>query len=133
MHKAGASKDGGVPRRRSRTRLEDQLARYEELAAELSRIGLIARGSLALRSHRCGKTGCCCTGDPARLHGPYWHLTSKVNGKTMNRRLSEEEAGRYKEWIANDRRLRALVDEMHSVAQEVIALTLGEQNDAPKV
>jgi hypothetical protein len=50
--------------------------------------------------------------DPLKLHGPYWHLTAKVEGKTVNRRLDEREASLYTEWIDNDRKARALLSEM---------------------
>ena len=95
-------KDGVVARRSSRS-LAEATARYEALAAQLVTVGVIASGSHALRSHRCGKANCACTADPPRLHGPYWHYTAKVAGKTVNRRLRETEASAYHQWIANDR------------------------------
>ena len=107
--------------------VEEHLAacevRYREVAAQLSGIGLIASGSLARRSHRCGRPNCACQADPPRPHGPYWHWTAKVAGKTVNRRLSDEEAVLYQEWIANDRRLRSLVDELRRIAREAIELS----------
>ncbi|MGC8626971.1 MAG: DUF6788 family protein [Acidimicrobiales bacterium] len=93
----------------------------------------VASGSLALRSQRCGKASCACGGDPPRLHGPYWHPTTKVDGKTVNRRLSEAEARRYQEWTGNDRRLRELVAELRTAAREVIELTLAEAKAASRV
>ena len=76
------------------------------LAGHLARIGYIASGSVALRYNRCGKTNCACHGDPPRLHGPYWHFTAKIDGKTVNKRLSDREAQLYQQWIANDRNAR---------------------------
>jgi hypothetical protein len=35
--------------------------------------------------------------------------TAKVNGKTVNRRLTQSEAELYQEWIDNDRRQRAII------------------------
>jgi hypothetical protein len=119
-------KDGAMARARPRSRLATRMARYERLSVELTKVGIIASGSLALRSHRCGKANCACMANPPRLHGPYWHLTTKVAGKTVNRRLTEAEAAEYQEWIANDRRLRSLIDELRTVAQEVIELTLAD-------
>jgi hypothetical protein len=100
--------------------------RYRTLAAELAEIGYIASGSLASRYNSCGKPNCACHGDPPAKHGPYWHFTAKVGGKTVNRRLSEREAAAYSEWIANDRRLRALVEELRAVAHEAIELILAD-------
>lgn len=114
-------------------KLQASAARYAALANQLARVGIVASGSLALRSHRSGKENCACGGDPPRLHGPYWHLTTKVDGKTVNRRLSESEARRYQEWIGNDRRLRELIAELRTAAQEVIELTLSEAKAASEV
>lgn len=104
--------------------------RYRDLARQLSEIGWIASGSLALRADRCGKPNCACASDPARRHGPYWHLTAKVDGKTVNKRLSEHEAHLYQHWIANDRAVRAVLAEMRAVAAEAQAIILADQ--APK-
>ncbi|MGH9057139.1 MAG: DUF6788 family protein, partial [Acidimicrobiales bacterium] len=78
---------------------------------------------------RCGKANCACHNDPTRRHGPYWHFTAKVDGKTVNRRLSEREAHLYEQWIANDRAVHALLAEMRQVAAEAQALILAQ--DAP--
>ena len=43
------------------------------------------------------------------LSGPYWQWTAKVDGKTVNRRLTAAQVELYSEWIANDRRLRDLI------------------------
>ncbi len=128
-----ADKDGGVTGESPTSRLAASTARDEALAAELARVGVISSGSLALRAHRCGKANCACVADPPRPHGPYWHLTTKVAGKTVNRRLTEVEAAAYQEWIANDRRLRALIEELRIVAQDVIELTLADARAASKV
>jgi hypothetical protein len=128
-----AGKDGGVTGEDLNSRLAARTTRYRELAGELANIGIIASGSLALRSHRCGKANCACGNEPPRLHGPYWHLTTKAAGKTINRRLSEQDAASYQEWIANDRRLRSILDELRRVGQELIELTLASDTKASKV
>ena len=107
-------------------RLADYQRRYRNLAAQLADIGYIAAGSLAQRHNRCGKPNCRCHGDPPQLHGPYWQWTAKVNGKTVNRRLTQREAELYQEWIANDRRHRALVAKMREVAAKATELLLKE-------
>lgn len=105
--------------------------RYRELARQLADIGYIASGSVAQRANRCGKAYCACHGDPPRLHGPYWLFTAKVNGKTVNKRLSESEARLYQQWIANDRKARALLGEMRSVASKAQAVLLAEEASEP--
>jgi hypothetical protein len=86
----------------------NQLASYQrrhhELAAQLADIGHIAAGSLGQRHNRCGKPNCRCHGHRPQLHGPYWQWPVKVNGKTVNRRLTQREAELCQEGIDNDRR-----------------------------
>jgi hypothetical protein len=100
--------------------------RYRKLAAQLADIGYIAAGSLAQRYNRCGKPNCRCHGDPPQLHGPYWQWTAKVNGKTVNRRLTQREAELYQEWIDNDRRQRAIIAKMREAAATATELLLKE-------
>lgn len=99
-------------------RLAGYQRRYRELAAELADLGYIAAGSITQRSTRCGTPSCRCHADPPQLHGPYWQWTAKVNGKTVTRRLSAEEAELYQEWIANDRRMRRVIQQMRQVAEK---------------
>lgn len=91
-------------------------ARHAALARSLGEIGFIAQGSLTQRFTHCNKPGCRCGAVPPRLHGPYWQWTAKVAGRTVTRRLSDAEAARYTEWIANDRRLRRTVAQMRELA-----------------
>lgn len=66
-------------------------------------------GTLARRFMGCGKTNCRCKAEPAVLHGPYWHWTRTIAGKTRSRTLTEEQAQRYQLWFDNARRLRELL------------------------
>jgi len=113
--------------KRTIQRLDRYERRYRALANELANIGYIAQGSLAPRFTRCGKPSCACRADPPKLHGPYWHWSAKVNGKTVNRRLNAREAELYTAWIDNDRRARQLLAQMRAVAAEATALLLAEQ------
>jgi len=93
--------------KKTAARLDAYERRYRRLAAQLADIGYIAQGTVASRLSRCGKHNCACRADPPRLHGPYWHFTAKVDGKTINRRLNDQQAELYEQWIANDRQVRA--------------------------
>lgn len=110
--------------------LTDYERRYHELLGELAELGFIRSGSLAQRYNYCGKPNCRCHADPPQPHGPYYQWTAKVDGKTINRRLSAEEAERYQEWIDNDRRLRAIVDQLRAVAAQATELILEEARGA---
>jgi hypothetical protein len=85
---------------------------------------LRASGSVAPRFNYCGKPNCRRHGDPPQPLGPYFQWTAKVSGKTVNRRQSAREAELYEEWIGNDRRLRALIEELRQVAEEATNLIL---------
>jgi hypothetical protein len=61
--------------------------------------------------------------------GPYYQWTSKINGKTITRRLTEAEASLYQEWITNDRTLRALIAEMRQIAAHTTELIMQDADD----
>ncbi|MGH8296549.1 MAG: DUF6788 family protein [Steroidobacteraceae bacterium] len=107
--------------------------RYRDLARSLADIGFIASGSVTRRLTHCNKAGCRCGADPPRLHGPYYQWTAKVAGRTVTRRLSSTEAALYTEWIANDRQLRQIINDMRKIADEArqLTLNLASQPDEP--
>jgi hypothetical protein len=115
--------------KKTAARLDAYERRYRALANQLAGIGYIASGTLAPRLSRCGKPNCACQADPPRLHGPYWHFTAKVDGKTINRRLSARQAELYNEWITNDREARALLAKMREVAAKAGELRLKDAAD----
>lgn len=113
--------------KRSTRQLESYGRRYRELTRRLADIGYIASGSLAPRFTRCGRTSCMCAAEPPKLHGPYWHWTTKVDGRTVNRRLNERQAALYNEWIDNDRRAKALLAQMREIAAKAAEVILAEE------
>lgn len=115
--------------KKTAARLESYERRYRDLARQIANIGYITSGSVAQRFNRCGKPNCACHRDPPRLHGPYWHWTVKVDGKTVNRRLNPREVELYTDWIGNDRRVRAVLSQMRDIAAKATALILNDQPD----
>ena len=113
-----------MPNPNTASRLADYERRYSEIAQQLPGIGIISSGSITRRYTRCATPGCRCHGDPPQLHGPYFQRTTKVHGKTVTRRLSPAEAALYEEWIANDRQLRRLIEQMREIAAKVQELKL---------
>ena len=114
----------------TRTSVAQRLAkleqRHRELAAQIAHVGIVAAGSVTRRYTRCTSTGCRCNADPPSPHGPYWQWTTKVNGKTVTRRLSDHEAELYQEWIGNDRRIRDLLAQIRTVDAKAAELILKE-------
>jgi hypothetical protein len=113
-----------MPPTNTTQRLADYEQKYRELAAELATIGLIHSGSVTRRYTRCATPGCKCHADPPQPHGPYYQWTAKANGKTVTRRLNQTEAELYQEWIANDRRLRHLIEQMRQIAAKATEIRL---------
>jgi hypothetical protein len=92
---------------------------YKELAARIGELGLIHHGSLV---HRYANPP---TGTPTRT--PFYQWSSKVNGKTVTRNLTDKEAKLYKEWIDNDRELRTIIKAMRQASEQATQLILGNE------
>jgi hypothetical protein len=116
----------GMARTTVEKRLEEYDRRHRELAAQIAEIGIVAAGSVTRRFTRCTSVGCRCNADPPTPHGPYWQWTAKVNGKTVTKRLTAREAQLYQQWIGNDRRIRALLDQIRTVDAKAAELLLQE-------
>jgi hypothetical protein len=114
----------------AKTTVEERLAEYDrrhrELTAQIGDVGIVAAGSVTRRYTRCTSAGCRCNADPPTPHGPYWQWTAKVNGKTVTKRLTDREAQLYKEWIGNDRRIKALLNQIRKVDAKAAELLLRE-------
>lgn len=102
----------------------DRDAVLDRLRQSLAEVGFALPGSVVVRSYRCGKANCACHGEPPRLHGPYIQWSRSVGGKTLHRRMSEEQFADYQEFFDNARRLKALVAEI-----EALSLSIVEEDD----
>lgn len=100
--------------------------RHQALAARLGQIGFAVSGSITRRYTTCGKPGCRCQASPPCPHGPYYQLTRKVAGKTVTTRLTQAQAARYTELIANQRELRRVLSEMEQISRQAAGLILSE-------
>jgi hypothetical protein len=101
-----------------------QRATAAKLAAELATGDFALPGSLAHRYTACGKRGCRCQADPPQLHGPYPTWTRKHAGKTITRRLTEEQYAAYKPWFDAHRHKRALLAKLEALSLEIIQAEL---------
>ena len=68
---------------------------YSDLKRAIAAFGFARPGSLIKRFMACGKEECRCHSDQSSLHGPYYQWTRKINGKTVTRRLTEEQMERF--------------------------------------
>ena len=89
-------------------------ARDEQATIDLASVDYALPGTLGARFMRCGKTNCRCKADPPILHGPYFHWTRTVAGKTVTRTLTPDQASRYQLWFDNARRLRELITDVEA-------------------
>ena len=97
---------------------------YRATQDQIRTLGFVAPGSVIERYTVCGTPGCRCHGDPPTRHGPYFQYTRKLAGKTLTRRLTPEQAQRYREWISNRRRLDELTDQMDQLSRQATELLL---------
>jgi hypothetical protein len=86
------------------------------IAAALGETGFALPGSLVRRTTACGKPGCHCQGDPPVLHGPYLTWTRTAGGKTVTRKISQDQQARYQAWFDNARTLRQLLTDLETLS-----------------
>jgi hypothetical protein len=89
------------------------------LLNEITELGFCLPGTLTERRTRCSSPGCHCRADPPALHGPYYSWTRKINGKTVTRSLTAEQARRYQPWFDNARQLRALSAQLEALSLKI--------------
>src|SRR5690242_5337490 len=77
-------------------------------------------GTLAVGAYRCGKPRCRCHADPPQLHGPYAEWTRKIGGKTITRRLTDDELAAWQPLFDNAKKLRALLAELQDLTLQLI-------------
>jgi hypothetical protein len=87
MSRVSVSKTGIRPVARNAS-LERHTQRFLELRRDLERIEYFCKGTVLRRMMKCGKAQCACASDATKRHGPYFELTYKANGKTVNIKLS---------------------------------------------
>ncbi len=113
-------------------RLQAHERSLRRLAEQLPHSGFISSGSVVRLYAPCGKPNCRCHADPPQLHGPYWQWSYRPpGGKTVSRKLSERQALLYQEWIANRRRLLAIVAEMEVVSRQAVEILLADDAAEP--
>ena len=98
----------------------------DRIARRLAQAGFALPGTLLERYKACGKPGCRCQADPPQLHGPYQQWTRKISGKTVTRRLTDQQAHDYGPWFDHARQLRDLIDQL-----ETLSLRIYERDQTP--
>lgn len=96
--------------------------RFQELKRGLDQLEYFCKGTVLKRMTKCGRAYCACRSDPDKRHGPYFELTYKIDGKTVNVRLSPETAPLYKAASTQFRKLKATLQRLEKISQTVLKL-----------
>jgi hypothetical protein len=101
-------------------RLERHAQRFRELKRGIEPLEYFCKGTVLKRMMKCGKAHCACASDPTKRHGPYFELTYKVNGKTVNVKLSPEAAPLYQAASRQYRNLKTLLNRLEKLSQTIL-------------
>lgn len=94
--------------------------RFQELKRDLEQLEYFCKGTVLKRMMKCGKAACACHSDPDKRHGPYFELTYKANGKTVNLKLAPEAAPIYKAASLQYRKLKILLARLEKLSQIIL-------------
>ena len=100
--------------------LERHLQRFRELRRGLEHVEYFCKGTVLKRMMKCGKAYCACASDPTKRHGPYFELTYKASGKTVNVKLSPETAPLYQAAAQQYRKLKNLLSRLDKISQTIL-------------
>src|SRR6266566_4840816 len=100
--------------------LERRAQRFRELKRGLDQLEYFCKGTVLKRMMKCGKAACACASDPDKRHGPYFELTYKANGKTVNVKLSPQAAPLYKAAAQQYRKLKTLLNRLDKLSKNIL-------------
>jgi type II secretory pathway component PulJ len=95
--------------------------RFGQARQELLQLDYFLKGTVLKRMMKCGRPQCACHRDPAKRHGPYFEWTYKVNGKTVNVKLSPLAAPLYLAATKQHRKLKAVLTRMERLSRTALA------------
>jgi hypothetical protein len=107
-------------RAQQNARLELRAQRFHELKRGFDQLEYFCKGTVLKRMMKCGKAACACHSDPDKRHGPYFELTYKANGKTVNVKLAPEAAPLYRAASLQYRRLKILLTRLEKLSQIIL-------------
>jgi hypothetical protein len=100
--------------------LERHTQRFRELKRGLEQIDCFCKGTVLKRMMKCGKAYWPCASDPTKRHGPYFELTYKDNGKTVNVKLSPQAAPLYQAAAQQYRKLKTLLQRLDKLSKTIL-------------
>jgi hypothetical protein len=96
-------------RKSARPGSADAELRFLQIRQELQELNYFVKGTVSKRMMKCGQPHCACHSDPSRRHGPYFHWTYKVGGKTVNVKLTRQAASLYQAAARQHRKLKTVL------------------------
>ena len=119
MSRTSVSKGEARPTPRNASS-ERHTQRFFEVRRDLAEIDVFCKGTVLRRMMKCGKARCACASDATKRHGPYYELTYKANGKTVNVKLSTEAAPLYKAAAQQYRKLKSLLNRLDKLSKTIL-------------
>ena len=110
----------GIRSQQHNSLLERHTQRFQELKRGLEQLECFCKGTVLKRMMKCGKAQCACASHPAKRHGPYFELTYKANGKTVNVKLSPQAAPLYRAASLQYRKLKGLLNRLEQLSQSIL-------------
>ena len=95
--------------------------RFRQARQELLQLEYFLKGTVLKRMMKCGHPNCACQRDASRRHGPYFEWTYKLNGKTVNVKLSPQAAPLYEAATKQHRKLKAALARMERLSRTALA------------
>lgn len=108
-------------RKTPRPALGTPAQRFRHAQQELHQLDYFLKGTVSKRMMKCGQPQCACHRDPSQRHGPYFEWTYKVNGKTINVKLSAQAAPLYQAATKQNRKLKAVLAKMERLSRAALA------------
>jgi hypothetical protein len=114
--------------------LPDPDPRFHQARQPLQQVGYFLKGTVSKRMMRCGHPNCACQRDASRRHGPYFEWTYfewtyRVQGKTVNVKLSAQAAPLYQAATQQHRQLKATLARLERLSRTALA-QLAKKQDA---
>jgi hypothetical protein len=111
------------------SRVDVAAQRFRQAQQELRELDYFLKGTVLKRMMKCGHPQCGCHRDPALRHGPYFEWTYKVNGKTVNVKLTPRTAPLYLAATKQNRKLKAVLAKMERLSRTALARLAKEAED----
>ena len=103
--------------------LVDLENRRATVQMQIAQLGDMRSGSITGTVGRCGNPNCHCHRAGEALHGPYYRLTRKVNGKTVTETFSSPASlAKAQREVAECQRFRELGEQLLDVNEQICRL-----------